>query len=298
MRFLYFIFILTFSNFSLAETEELIEPIENEIEQLPKTNAIDERMADEAVSELVDFSLIPHKPNYLLPFSFNDKIQDYDIYQNNGTPYQRLEVKYQISFKMPLFHHIGDLPISGYVAYTQLSLWQAYNSASSSPFRETNYEPEAFLIWDLDQTLGFDWRFKSASFGFTHQSNGRSEPSSRSWNRLNSHFIFDRDNFVVTINPWYRLEYTEDDNPDLLDYYGHGKITLAYKHNEHLYSFTSQNNIESSFSRGYIGATWSFPLYEKIKGYIQISSGYGNSLIEYNQYTNTIGLGVAISDIL
>jgi len=300
MRFIFFIFIATWHVFTFAETEPLVEPIEDDVTLLPETNAIDERLEDEAISELVNFSIIPHKPNYLLPLSFNDKIQDYDIYRNNGNTYQRLEVKFQISFKMPLFHNIGDLPISAYVAYTQRSLWQAYNTASSSPFRETNYEPEAFLIWDANKELGSRWRFKSASIGFVHQSNGKSEPSSRSWNRIDSSFIFDRQNLVISINPWYRLEEasSDDDNPDLLDYYGHGKVIIAYKHNEHVYSFTSQNNIESGFSKGSVEAAWSFPLYGKVKGYIQVTSGYGNSLIEYNEYTNTIGLGISISDLL
>jgi len=300
MRFIFFVFIATWHVFAFAETEPLVEPIEDEVTLLPETNAIDERLEDEAISELVNFSIIPHKPNYLLPFSFNDKIQDYDIYKNNGNTYQRLEVKFQISFKMPLFHNIGNLPISGYVAYTQRSLWQAYNTASSSPFRETNYEPEAFLIWDANKELGSGWRFKAASIGFVHQSNGKSEPSSRSWNRIDSSFIFDRQNLVISINPWYRLEEasSDDDNPDLLDYYGHGKVIIAYKHNEHVYSFTSQNNIESGFSKGSVEAAWSFPLYGKVKGYLQVTSGYGNSLIEYNEYTNTIGLGISISDLL
>jgi len=265
-----------------------------------ETSAIDQRIKEEAKSESVNFSLTPHQPNYILPVYFNQNIKDINAYQdeNGNNPYQQSEIKFQISLKMPLFHEIGNLPISGYVAYTQLSLWQAYNTSESSPFRETNYEPEAFLVWDTDQNLPFGWRLKSTTFGFTHQSNGLSEPDSRSWNRINTSLTFDNQNLIVTVNPWYRFEDSDDDNPDLLDYYGHGQFIIAYKSDEHVYSVISRNNLESGFSQGSINASWSFPLYGKVKGYVQMFSGYGNSLIEYNQYTNTVGLGISVTDFL
>lgn len=265
-----------------------------------ETSAIDERLKDEARSERFDFSLLPHKPNYILPVYFNENIKDSErsVDENGESTSQQAEVKFQISIKMPLFHELADLPISGYVAYTQVSFWQAYNTSESSPFRETNYEPEAFLVWDTDQELLLGWRLKSAHLGFTHQSNGRTEPTSRSWNRLNTALVFDKENLVVEINPWYRFEDSDDDNPDLLDYYGHGQVVFAYKYDENVYSLISRNNIESGFSKGSINASWSFPLYGKVKGYVQVFSGYGNSLIEYNQYTNTVGLGISIADFL
>jgi len=296
MRFMSFILII-FSSIAFSETTAIDQPI---IEESEETSAIDERIEHEAIIELFDFSIIPHKPNYILPLYFNQKIESYSMYQdtNGNSTSQSTEVKFQISFKVPLFHNIGSLPISGYVAYTQLSYWQAYNTEYSSPFRETNYEPEAFVVWETNKELGLGWRMKAATFGYTHQSNGRIEPTSRSWNRLNGQLVFDNKNLVIAINPWYRFEDSDDDNPDLLDYYGHGQIIAAYKYNDHVYSITSRNNIESGFSQGSINASWSFPFYGKIKGYVQVFSGYGNSLVEYDKYTNTVGLGISIADFL
>ncbi|TEW54205.1 phospholipase [Psychromonas sp. RZ22] len=267
---------------------------------LAQESAIDKRLEEEAISERSNFSIIPHKQNYILPFTFNNNIQNYNMYrdQDGETTQQRIEIKYQISFKMPLFHHIGNLPISGYFAYSQTSYWQAYNTENSSPFRETDYEPEGFLVWEVDHKLGAGWNFKVATIGFTHQSNGQSDPISRSWNRINANLLFEHGNFVVNINPWYRFKDSPDNNPDLIDYYGHGEILFAYKHNEHVYSLTSRNNLESGFNRGSVEATWSFPLYGKVKGYMQAFSGYGNSLVEYDLYTNTLGIGISISDFL
>jgi phospholipase A1 len=286
MRLFVSFFILILSFFTIAEE-----------------SAISQRIDQEKGLEGVTFSLTPHKPNYILPFVYNDKIQSYDAYpidENGNNEIQKLEMEFQISFKMPIFVDIADLPLSVYFAYTQVSLWQAYNTANSSPFRETNYEPEIFATWQKDKNLGLGWNFKFASFGFSHQSNGRTEPLSRSWNRLNANVVFENNNFVVALNPWYRFDepQSKDNNPDLLDYYGHGKVTLAYKVKQHTLSLMSRNNLESGFSRGALEASWSFPIHNKVRGYLQIFSGYGNSMIEYDHYTKTIGLGISLTDWL
>lgn len=261
--------------------------------------ALEARLEYEDKAEHAAFGIIPHKPTYLLPFSYNDKIKQYDLYGEDAET-QQLELEFQISFKMPLLVDIADSNISLFFAYSQVSFWQAYNFDNSSPFRETNYEPELFAQWDGDVDLGAGWKFKVATFGFTHQSNGRAEPLSRSWNRLESRLVAEQGNLVVAFNPWYRLEETDskNNNPDLLDYFGHGQITAAYKLDEHTFSVSSRNNIESGFSKGSIEGTWSFPIHGKIRGYFKAFSGYGNSLIEYNYYTNTVGLGISMTDWL
>jgi phospholipase A1 len=62
----------------------------------------------------------------------------------------------------------------------------------------------------------------------------------------------------------------------------------------------SRNNLESGFSKGAVELGWSFPLfqYDYIKGYIQYFSGYGESLIDYNNYVNRIGFGILLTDVL
>lgn len=290
MRFISLIILFTFSYICNAQS-----------------SLIDLRLDQEDKSRESSFAIIPHKPNYIMPFNFNDKIKGYNNYSSDGNEqaidsrdWQEIEMKFQVSFKMPIWVDIADLPISFYAAYTQVSFWQAYNAEHSSPFRETNYEPEAFLLWRQDKDIGLGWKLKLASFAFTHQSNGRGDPISRSWNRVSSSFSFEKDNLTLTLNPWHRIKESasEDNNPDLLDYYGHGKINAIYKAQDHTFVVTSRNNLESGFSKGSVELSWSFPLHGKLRGYLQVFSGYGNSMIEYNKYTNTVGFGIALTDWL
>ena len=265
-------------------------------------STFNDHMNEEAKSTLL---MLPYKPTYILPANYNEKIKDYLVYQDEegDAPAQQTEIKYQISFKVPLFRDLGNFPISGYMAYTQVSFWQAYNSDFSSPFRETNYEPEAFLVWQPSDQLGLigsDWTLKLTQLGLAHQSNGQTEDTSRSWNRLNGKLVFEHHNLFITTTAWHRFEedIEDDNNPDLLNYYGHGEIALAYIINDNVFTITSRNNLESDFSQGSVSASWSFPIVGDLKGYIQAFSGYGNSLIEYNVYTNTIGIGISITDFL
>ncbi|TEW52223.1 phospholipase A [Psychromonas algicola] len=263
-------------------------------------SAFDQFSSGESTAQ---FPMLPHKPTYLLPFNFNEKIQDYLVYQDeNGiTPAQSTEIKYQVSFKVPMFSRIGDFPLSAYIAYTQVSFWQAYNSDFSSPFRETNYEPETFLYWQPYNEysfLGTDWIIKRFSLGLVHQSNGLSLPDSRSWNRSYAGAVFENNNFYIAGKYWRRLDDSEDNNPDILDYYGNGTISFAYSKDGHTFSITSRNNIQSRFTKGSVSLSWSFPVLGSFKGYIQAFSGYGNSLIEYNVHTNTIGIGISVIDFL
>ncbi|MCV4593474.1 phospholipase A, partial [Escherichia coli] len=74
-----------------------------------------------------------------------------------------------------------------WLGYTQQSLWQVWNPSESAPFRNTDYEPEVIYVVPVPEGLARlpgGWRWSMAQAGVAHQSNGQSEPLSRSWNRV------------------------------------------------------------------------------------------------------------------
>ncbi len=206
---------------------------------------------------------------------------------------QKHEAKFQISFKTKLVQGVlaghGDL----WGGYTQTSRWQVYNGGLSRPFRETNYEPEVMLVFGTDVPL-FGWDLRMLGVGFNHQSNGRGKPLSRSWNRIIGRIGLERPGWTIMYRPWVRVseDAASDDNPDIIDYLGHGDLRVVHEWRQHEFSLMLRQN----FSTGY-GArrfTWSFPLKRGIRGYLELFNGYGESLIDYNHEATYFGLGVTL----
>lgn len=239
-----------------------------------------------------------YKPTYVLPvyYSFTTPY----LPDSNAVPDQQkmlnTEFKFQISFKVPVWRDVLGFPTTLFAAYTQSSFWQAYSR--SAFFRETNYEPEFFLANELDFPLLGGWHMKSLNAGLVHQSNGRGGELERSWNRTYLESTFANGNWMVTIKPWYIFHDSSLNryNPELVDYLGHGQIVLVYKYGGNTFALMNRNSLESGFSRGAVELTWSYPLLTKVKGYVQLFSGYGQSLIDYNHYTTGVGVGFALSD--
>lgn len=276
------------------EKEEVVEDKKADEEEV---FAYDRRVEYENKVKDKLFALTLHRPNYFLGITYNDNPNKKTYLANGKEVPNELEAKFQLSFKMLMWENIfkgkGDL----YAAYTQLSLWQIYNT--SSPFRETNFEPELFLKFDTDlHFAGLHNRL--FIFGLNHQSNGQDVPQSRSWNRIYIEFIATRGNLVLGLKPWYRIpESSEnDDNPDIDEFLGYGKLFGAYRTGKHVFSFSLHNNLDFSENRGAVEVGWSYTLTRNLKLYLQYYNGYGESLIDYNNLTNRVGMGLMINDWL
>ena len=263
-----------------------------------------DRLKEDKENLLQPFTLMAHKPNYFLAAAYNSKGYDAQLFQEQyrdpSIEFDNTEAQFQISIKTPLWVGLFD-KVDIYGAYTNRSFWQVYNSELSSPFRETDHEPEIWAqftpTWEI-----FGFKNLANSVGFVHQSNGRGGVLSRSWNRVYANFVFAKGNFAIGFKPWIRFseDASSDDNPDITDYLGHYELRAGYKWNEQVFSVMSRNNLESGFDRGAFEFGWSFPLwkYPYLKGYIQYFRGYGESLIDYNHRVNRIGIGISLTDWL
>ncbi|MDL4913257.1 MAG: phospholipase A [Enterobacterales bacterium endosymbiont of Blomia tropicalis] len=242
------------------------------------------------------FVLYPYESNYVL-YTYTSNMNKEAISSYGwGKDARKDEVKFQLSLAFPLWRGIlGDNSVLG-ASYTQRSWWQLSNQSQSAPFRETNYEPQIFLGWATDYSFA-GWTLRDVEVGLNHESNGRSDPTSRSWNRVYARLMAQHDNFLAEIKPWYRIPENEknDDNPDMTKYMGYYRLKLGYMMGDNIFSVEGQYNWNTGYGGAQLG--WSYPVTQHVRFYTQLYSGYGESLIDYNHRQTRIGVGVTLNDL-
>lgn len=278
-------------------------PTENDRER-QESSTLSKNWELDTASKRGVFVVRPYKTVYIMPFSYTDNINKAPsssaVGRSSGVQdgLSPVEAKFQLSLKTKVLENLfgdnGDL----WLGYTQSSRWQAYNSAHSSPFRESNYEPEAMLVFRTNyDVLGF--KGSMAGIGVNHQSNGRDQPLSRSWNRVIAQAGFERDDWSVMLRPWWRMPEngTADDNPGIENYIGRGEMVVARKWQNQVFSVQARHSLRGGEnSRGSALVAWLFPIAGDLKGYTQIFTGYGESLIDFNVKQTAIGLGFSMVD--
>jgi phospholipase A1 len=249
------------------------------------------------------FTITPYKPVYLLPVVWtsspnyapsreNEAVET----TNDSIALDPTELKFQLSLKIKavqgLFKGNGDL----WIGYTQTSRMQIFNSALSRPFRETNYEPEVLLSFRTNyRLLGFTGRLLTA--GLVHQSNGRAEPLSRSWNRIVAQIGLERRSTTLLFRPWWRIPEasSRDDNPEIENFLGSGEFLIMHGIHRHLFTLQVRSSVLiDPFLGGSVMGEWSYTVRGNLKLYLQVFHGYGESMIDYNHEQTMVGLGVTL----
>lgn len=223
------------------------------------------------------------------PYSENPAYTSTDTVNLNN-----FEAKFQISLKSKLWQGIfgdyGDL----WAGFTQTAHWQVYNTEISRPFRELNYEPELMLVFPMRMSLfGFDLRLLGG--GFNHQSNGKDLPQSRSWNRVFVNAAFERNGWQINLKPWIRIPDSDDQNPEISNYIGRAEINVSYQIDKQvIYAVIKQPF--NSLNKGSLELNYVFPVKANLRFNLQVFTGYGETLIDYNHKQTTVGLGISFFD--
>jgi len=225
-----------------------------------------------------------HRPMYLYPATYADEFHGGET-----------EMVFQLSGKWRVFG--SDF----YLAYTQKSFWQWVNNDKSSPFRETNYAPEIFYRWEFDKKRFNYW---SVDLGVEHESNGRSFPDSRSWNRVYVAPFQAKGRGLAYLKFWYRVpegspssptNQDGDDNQDITDFLGYGELSYSRQlGNRQLLTLMVRGNPATGY--GATQLTWSMPSDESwVFWGASVFHGYGESLTFYNEEITRLMVGVMLA---
>ncbi len=271
------------------------------------------RLTSEGDWDISDFET--YKSNYLLfthTNNTNNTPQSPNRLNADNRHLDAQDLKFQLSLKTELYNNIPlirDLP---YVtssrlwgAYTQQSYWQIFDSEVSRPLRENNYEPEIILSLGIDNEVDGikkDYIPRMLNLGLVHQSNGRSNPTSRSWNRLYLESGWElTDRLSLMVRPWWRLpeESKNDDNPDIDKFMGYGDVTLRYETptRKTAVSVLFRNNLRSD-NKGFAQIDLQQRVFNNpyIKLHVMLSSGYGETLLDYNHSQSVLGFGISLGE--
>lgn len=252
------------------------------------------------------FNFVGYRPSYVMPLHVTSRInrapssptQD-AVPQPN---YRREEAKFQISLRTKLAQDFllpgGDL----WAAYTQQAMWQIWNGKDSKPFRNSDYEPELIYVLPTPEglrRLPFDWQWRYGQLSLAHQSNGQSDPLSRSWNRINLAAGFERGPWSLVARMSQRINESrsEDNNPDLVDYRGRSELQLSWAHGPHTLQLLYRSTLRDLVKYGALQLEWTYPVYADqpngLRWYVQAFRGYGETMTDYNFRQTSVGAGLS-----
>ncbi|MES1185964.1 MAG: phospholipase A [Myxococcales bacterium] len=223
------------------------------------------------------------------------------------------QAKFQFSAKYDLWPSAGRHTV--YLAYTQKSLWDIYDS--SAPFRESDYAPEVFYAHyhaDDREQLPPSCGLFAEQLGVEHESNGERSDTSRSWNRL-----FADARLSCGGHPWYgyldlRIWYPFllRENADIVHTQGYGELAASAGvdapdlHMNGIVSVALRKGISGSLRKGSLtlDARWR-PTYQHLLGkawrfapfvWFQLFTGYGETLGTFDRATTSARVGIGLTD--
>lgn len=251
------------------------------------------------------FNFIGYRPNFILPLHATTRInrapQSPTREAVQRPSFRNVETKLQISIRTKLIEDILLPEADLWFGFTQQSLWQVYDGQGSSPFRNTDYEPELIYVApigaDLQRVLPLGWRWRFVQLGLAHQSNGQDKPLSRSWNRVYFGTGVEHGEYSIIARLAKRIPESDDDNPDLTTFRGRSDLQLQWTPGRATASLLYRNNLRG-FRRGALQFDWTYPVagnrHGGLRWYLQVFSGYGETLTDYNFRQTSVGAGVTL----
>lgn len=244
-----------------------------------------------------------YHPNYLLPLHATSRLNASPRTPTQFAPgafagFGRYEAKLQLSLRMKVARNVLVDGADVWFAYTQRSLAQPWNRDDSAPFRTTDHQPEVIWVVPWRGTAApFGWRLRLLQAGYTHESNGATDPLSRSWDRLFIAAAAERGDLSLLLRLNKRIYASGGDNPDIPDFVGRAALTATWAPGPSRLSATWRHTLKR-LDRGSLLVDWSYPVDVDqpagLRWMLQLFYGYGETLVDYNHRQARAGVGLAL----
>ncbi len=270
----------------------------------PDTSLLSQYWELDAADKRGTFNLLGYRANYVAPVHKTSRINrapqsptQTPVQQPN---YRSVEAKFQISLRTKVLQNVFDSGGDLWVAFTQQAMWQIWNGRDSKPFRNTDYEPEAAFVLPTKpglRALPWGWQWRYTQFAIAHQSNGQSDPLSRSWNRVYAGAGMERGDWTVIgrLSQRFNEHLSSDNNPDLVDFRGRGEVQLGWTPGASTTSLLFRTSVQGP-KYGALQLEWTYPVNRMqpngLRWFVQAFSGYGETLTDYNFRQKSFALGL------
>lgn len=230
-----------------------------------------------------------------------DRLPPFGIYKDNyfviGTDMfkrptrENSDVKFQVSIRQKLTNSV--LPFKSYLflTYTQVAFWDVFQE--SFPFRDLNFNPTI----GLGRSLVYNNRFiGSIAVQFEHESNGKDEDKSRSWNKISfSTNLNMTRRWNLQAKVWIPIVDGEN-NSDIVHYKGWGFIASNYRFRRNLdvgLVITKRGGVNLDANIAFNVAYKPFRSSNQYL-FLEYYNGYGESMLDYKQFRQRLRLGFII----
>lgn len=229
-----------------------------------------------------------------------DKLPSFGIYKNNyvvtgttlkGKPGENnSDAKFQISIMQRMTNSVLPFKTYLFLTYSQLAFWDIYKD--SFPFSDINFNPTI----GIGRVLNHKNRFLGTMmFQIEHESNGKDDVLSRSWNKISfgSVLLLDK-HWTVQTKMWIPI-IDGTMNKDIVSYKGWGHIGVDYKNRRLNVGILATKRAGKFFDYN-ITANLSYKAFPNGNQhlFIEYFHGYGENLLMYNEYRHRVRIGFVI----
>lgn len=229
-----------------------------------------------------------------------DRLPAFGIYKDNyfvggteilSTPRKdNSDVKFQVSIRHRLTTSIMPFKTYLFLTYTQLAYWDVFKE--SFPFRDLNFNPTVGVGRHL---VHHNRYIGGLAMQLEHESNGKDEENSRSWNKISfsANFLLKR-SWTVQAKAWIPIVDGEN-NRDIVKYRGWHFLATNYRYKDVFFGGVLTK-------RGGVNLNYNFMLnmaYRPLKTsnqyfFIEYYNGYGENLLEYKEHRHRLRAGFII----
>ena len=202
------------------------------------------------------------------------------------------DVKFQVSISQRLTR--STLPFNTYLFlfYNQKVFWNVFEN--SMPVHDFNFNPGigvSKLLIAKDRVVG------KASLLIEHESNGRDNDNSRSWNKISlCGSIYISPQFMIHAKYWIPIVDGQH-NRDILRYCGIFQNGLQVMSNDKKYGMAITLVKRQGWNLNFNTIVeLNYRLFKKDNQYmfLQYYNGYGDNLLDYNKFHSRLRFGIVI----